>query len=134
MTGIVPGRSDSQAPRAFFYVAGPTVPVASYWSVGSVCTAPLGGTPGVMPTSRPRYQITETPDVARALDAAAKRWPGESRSKLLLRLVHAGEQELAKAEDERALRRRRAIELTSDKYAEAFSDDYLSKLGQDWPG
>jgi len=36
-----------------------------------------------MPTARPRHQVTETPDVARALDLAAKRWPGEPRSKLL---------------------------------------------------
>ena len=86
-----------------------------------------------VPTSRPRYQITETPEVARALDAATKRWPGEPRSKLLLRLVHAGGEVLAKAEDGRAARRRKAIELTSDKYAEAFSDSYLVELRQDWP-
>ena len=43
-----------------------------------------------MPTTRPRYQVTETPQVARALDRAAKRWPGEPRSKLLLRLVEVG--------------------------------------------
>ena len=86
-----------------------------------------------MPTSRPRYQITETPEVARALDAAAKRWPGEPRSKLLLRLVHAGEKDLAKAEDDLVQRRRKAIELTGDKYAEAFPGNYLKELRQDWP-
>ena len=86
-----------------------------------------------MPTSRPRYQVTETPEVARALDAAAKRWPGEPRSRLLLRLVHAGEKVFAEAEDDRVRRRRTAIELTSEKYAEAFPDDYLGELRQDWP-
>ena len=86
-----------------------------------------------VPTSRPRYQITETPDVARALDAAARRWPGEPRSKLLLRLLHAGEKELAKQDGDLAQRRRQAIELTGDKYAEAFSDTYLDELRQDWP-
>ncbi len=43
-----------------------------------------------MPTARPRHQVTDTPEVARALDLAARRWPGEPRSKLLLRLVGAG--------------------------------------------
>lgn len=40
-----------------------------------------------MSTTRPRYQITETPEVAQALDRAAQRWPGEPRSKLLRRLI-----------------------------------------------
>lgn len=43
-----------------------------------------------MPTIRPRYQVTETPEVARALDRAAKRWPGEPRTRLLVRLVEVG--------------------------------------------
>jgi hypothetical protein len=43
-----------------------------------------------MPTVRPRRQITETPALARAIDQAARLWPGESGSKLLLLLVDAG--------------------------------------------
>ena len=44
-----------------------------------------------MPTTRPRLTITETDDVARALDAAAARWPEVgSRRELLLRLVAHG--------------------------------------------
>lgn len=42
---------------------------------------------GLVSTTRPRYQITETPEVAQALDRAAQRWPGEPRSKLLRRLI-----------------------------------------------
>lgn len=45
------------------------------------------GTLRSMSTTRPRYQITETPEVAQALDRAAQRWPGEPRSKLLRRLI-----------------------------------------------
>ncbi|WP_145985226.1 hypothetical protein [Mycobacterium leprae] len=44
----------------------------------------------LVPTTRPRYQVTETPQVAHALDQAAKRWPGEPRSKLLRRLIEVG--------------------------------------------
>jgi acyl-CoA reductase-like NAD-dependent aldehyde dehydrogenase len=86
-----------------------------------------------MPTARPRYQITETPAVARALDKAAKRWPHEARSKLLLRLVDAGEAALDEVDELAARRRREAINASSGKYDEAFSSGYLAKLRRDWP-
>lgn len=86
-----------------------------------------------MPTSRARYQITETPAVARAINKAAKRWPDEPRSKLLLRLVHAGGAALEEANDLASQRRRAAIKATSGKYADAFGPDYLAELRRDWP-
>ena len=86
-----------------------------------------------MPTARPRHQITETPAVARAIDAAAKRWPDEPRSKLLLRLVDAGGAAIEEVEDVRARERRAAIEARSGKYADAFGTDYLADLRSDWP-
>jgi hypothetical protein len=44
-----------------------------------------------MPTTRPRLTITETDNIAAALDAAAARWPDvSSRRELLLRLVEQG--------------------------------------------
>lgn len=86
-----------------------------------------------MPTTRPRYQVTETPDVAHALDLAARRWPNEPRSKLLLRLVQAGSDALLEGRTEEARHRRAAIDATSGKYGEAFSDNYLEELHRDWP-
>lgn len=86
-----------------------------------------------MPTTRPRHQVTETPDVARALDVAARRWPGEPRSRLLIRLVHAGLSSLEEAEQSRREGRRRAIERTAGKYPEAFAEGYLDELRADWP-
>jgi hypothetical protein len=86
-----------------------------------------------MPTTRPRYQITETPDVAHALDVAARRWPSEPRSKLLLRLLHAGGVALDQERSAAARRRLAAIDSTSGKYADVFTDDYLTELRQDWP-
>ncbi len=86
-----------------------------------------------MPTLRPRYQVTETPEVARALDRAAKRWPGESRSKLLVRLVEVGGGVLeddARADD---LTHRAAVLASAGRYAEAFGSDYLAELRADWP-
>lgn len=86
-----------------------------------------------MPTTRPRHQITETPAVAHALDVAARRWPSEPRSKLLLRLVHAGSAALEKGQSEAVHRRVEAIDASSGKYADAFSGDYLAELRRDWP-
>lgn len=86
-----------------------------------------------MPTTRPRYQVTETPEVAEALDRAAKRWPGESRSKLLLRLIEVGGGILE--QDERAddVAHRAAVLASSGRYPEAFGPDYLGELRADWP-
>jgi hypothetical protein len=44
-----------------------------------------------MPTKRSRLSITETEEVAAALDGAAARWPDvRSRRQLVLRLVERG--------------------------------------------
>jgi len=86
-----------------------------------------------MPTTRPRHQVTETPQVARALDLAAKRWPGESRSKLLLRLVDIGGGTLEHEQHTNDDVRRTAVRASSGRYAEAFGPDYLTELRADWP-
>ena len=86
-----------------------------------------------MPTSRPRYQVTETPEVAHALDLAAQRWPGEPRSKLLLRLVKAGRGTLEHDQDTEADAHRAAVSASSGRYLEAFGPNYLTELREDWP-
>ena len=86
-----------------------------------------------MPTVRSRHQITETPEVARAIGVAAQRWPGEPRSRLLLRLIEAGRATLELGADAQARERRAAIQATRGKYADAFGADYLAQLRQDWP-
>jgi hypothetical protein len=86
-----------------------------------------------MPTTRPRYQVTETPEIARALDLAAQRWPNETRSKLLVRLVQAGRNALTAEHTAQATHRLAAIDATSGKYPNMFSDDHLAELRGDWP-
>jgi len=86
-----------------------------------------------MPTTRPRHQVTETPAVERALDLAAKRWPDESRSKLLRRLIGAGEQALEDAQGDVARQRRAAVDASSGRYADAFAPDHLARLRREWP-
>ena len=87
----------------------------------------------VMPTARPRHQVTETPAVARAIDRAAVRWPGEPRSKLLLRLVAVGSETLERHEQLDIEGHRAAVTASSGAYPDAFGHDYLAKLREDWP-
>jgi hypothetical protein len=48
-----------------------------------------------MPTTRPRYTITDTGGVRGLLDDAQRRWPEvESRKELLLRLAQTGHESL----------------------------------------
>jgi hypothetical protein len=86
-----------------------------------------------VPTTRPRHQITETPEVARAIDLAARRWPGESRAQLLRRVIGAGG---AALEDDRLTeveRRRAVLAAIAGKYDDAFPPGHLADLRRDWP-
>ncbi len=63
-----------------------------------------------MPTTRPRYTLTDVGELAEMLDVAARRWPEEAhRKELLLRLAEIGRdivsRELAEAEGVARLRR-----------------------------
>ena len=86
-----------------------------------------------MPTTRPRHQVTETDELAHAIDLAAQRWPNEPRSKLLLRVVALGSAQLEEELSSTLMNRLAAIVETSGKYADAFSPGYLEELRQDWP-
>ncbi|MEP6462842.1 MAG: hypothetical protein ABJC62_05370 [Frankiaceae bacterium] len=87
-----------------------------------------------MPTTRPRHLITETDEVARALDDAAKQWPTDrSRAKLLLRLVEAGHRAVMDERAARVAERRAAIARTSGALTGAYGKNYLRDLREDWP-
>jgi hypothetical protein len=86
-----------------------------------------------MPTTRQRHTITETDAVARALDEADKRWPGENRSRLLLRLIAAGHGAIRESREQDARRRRAAVEATSGALTGVYEPDYLDRLRDDWP-
>jgi hypothetical protein len=87
-----------------------------------------------MPTDRPRLTITETDDVAEAIDAAAQRWPEvRSRRELLLRLVEQGRSVIERERGEEAERRRQAVLETSGALTGAYEPGYLDRLRDDWP-
>lgn len=88
-----------------------------------------------MPTALPRHTITETPDVAAVLDAAANRHPGLSRQQLLKVVVlEAGAAEERRVEVERA----RLAALLAEPHPElAVGGDAVAEVraarDADWP-
>jgi hypothetical protein len=88
-----------------------------------------------MPTTRPRHVITETEQIIRALDDAARRWPADraNRAKLLIRLVEEGHRAVLMQREHDAAARRAAIDRTSAVLTGAYGDDYLAELREDWP-
>ena len=86
-----------------------------------------------MPTTRPRYLVTETDALAEALTAAAERWPGVSRSQLLVRLALEGHRAAQAEHDERRERRLAAIEEYSGALTGVYGSGYLKTLREEWP-
>ena len=86
-----------------------------------------------VPTARPRHFVTETDDLAAALNAAAKRWPGLSRPRLLVRLALEGHHAAQQAHHEGRRRRLAAVRRHSGILTGAYGSDYLCKLREEWP-
>jgi len=58
---------------------------------------------------------------------------GQTRSKLLLRLLEAGANAFEQDQQARVEARRAAVLSTSGAYADAFPAAYLRELRADWP-
>ena len=86
-----------------------------------------------MPTARPRHFVTETDDLAAALDDAARRWPGLRRAQLLVRLALEGHHAAQQAHDERRRRRLEAVRKHRGCLTGAYGPDYLKHLRDEWP-
>jgi hypothetical protein len=83
-----------------------------------------------MPTSKPRYMLTDTGDLSRLLDVAQRHWPGvTSRKELLLRLAATGAEAIA-ADDEQ---RREDIEATAGALTGVYEPGELRRLREEWP-
>ncbi len=77
--------------------------------------------------------MTETDDLAAALDEAARRWPALSRAQLLVRLALEGHRAAQQAHDERRRRRLDAVRKHSGTLTGAYGPDYLKHLREEWP-
>lgn len=83
-----------------------------------------------MPTTRPRYTLTDTGTLREQLDEAQRRWPKvRDRKELLLRLTAAGR----KAIKREAQERKSAIEETAGLLTGVYRPDELERLREDWP-
>lgn len=86
-----------------------------------------------MPTTRPRHFVTETDELAEALDEASARWPTLSRSQILVRLALAGSQVERRERDERHRQRLAVLHRHSGMLTGAYGPGYLDELRRDWP-
>ena len=89
----------------------------------------------IVPTTNRRYAITETDDIANALDVAAKAWPelADKPGALLRRLILLGRSTLAHDRATADDAREQAIEATAGALAGVFGPVYLHELREDWP-
>ncbi len=88
-----------------------------------------------MPTTRRRHVITESEQVAHALDDAARRWPADSgnRARLLLHLVEEGHRAVVGQREIGVRERRNAVARTSGALTGVYGEGYLNELREDWP-
>lgn len=83
-----------------------------------------------MPTTRPRYTVTDTGNLREQLDQAQRRWPGiRDRRQLLLRLVAAGQESIARDAIERSV----AVRETAGSLTGVYQPGELARLREDWP-
>lgn len=71
--------------------------------------------------------------LARALDAAARRWPGLSRPQLLVRLALEGDASAREDLEAKRAARLQAIEQSAGALTGTYGSGYLERLRDDWP-
>lgn len=78
---------------------------------------------------RPRHQVTETDELAAALDQAERRWPGLSRGQLIARLALEADRQ----HHDDVNRRLAAIDRYAGTCTGVYGPRYLETLREDWP-
>ena len=86
-----------------------------------------------MPTTRPRHQITETEELAAALDEAAARWPQLSRGQLITRLALEGHRAAVVRQCQHHSDRLEALQQHSGALTGVYPPGHLEDLREDWP-
>ncbi len=84
-----------------------------------------------MPTTKPRYTVTDTGELSEQLDEAQRRWPEvRDRKELLLRLAAAGRDAIEHEAEKRGI----AIRETAGALTGVYQPNELERLREDWPG
>jgi hypothetical protein len=88
-----------------------------------------------MPTLRQRHMITETDEIARAIDAAALSWPelAGDRAALLRQLIVAGAEATLAVDHARIAARRLAIRRGAGALTGMYPPNAAQLLKDEWP-
>ncbi len=88
-----------------------------------------------MPTTRHRFSITETDDLARTLDAAARVWPEHrgNRGELLRLVLRWGAERVDEVAADRREQRRRAIRESAGIMSGVYPPEAAQMLKEEWP-
>ncbi len=84
-----------------------------------------------MPTTRPRHQITETDEIAEAIDAGLREWPDLSRSDVIRELIVKGADALNLSAAERVLAFELALKQLEDLDIQ-YPPNYLEEVRRGW--
>jgi hypothetical protein len=82
-----------------------------------------------MPTARSRHVLTETDDIANAIDAATPLYPGETRADVLRHLVQLGADRIAEQQG----RHRDTVLDRAGRHPDLYPAGYLDALRDEWP-
>jgi hypothetical protein len=84
----------------------------------------------IVPTTKPRYTVTDSGAVSELLDEAQRRWPEvRDRKELLLRLATAGRDAI----EREGAARRAAVAETAGVLSGVYEQGELERLREDWP-
>lgn len=87
-----------------------------------------------MPTTRRRHAITETDELARGLDELEREWPGESRSRILRRVLDAGMRSILESNSDVLARRRAEVLAGADLMPSGiYRENERELLRAEWP-
>jgi hypothetical protein len=91
--------------------------------------------PCLMPTTRHRFSVTETDELASTLDAAAHIWPEyrEDRGELLRLVLRWGAERIEQVSQERLTARRNALHALAGSMTGVYPENARQELRDEWP-
>lgn len=86
-----------------------------------------------MPTTHPRYTVTDTGELRELLDAAEKHWPEiKDRRKLLLKLAETGAERVASEQEQESVEARHARQVAAAERIKQWVDVDVLLSNEAW--